>query len=142
MHTTTLAAFIRRHWPACRSWPREQLLEWVRWYQVRDLVLAARADDSVPPGRIFAVVLGRPVESIGRAKREPYHYLSGSGLWYVDLLVCVPGRMRSVIAQFFRQGRLRLGQPSRIGWERWTCGRAAQALAMEKFARRFPKGAT
>lgn len=130
MNTVTLAAFMRRHWPACAMWTRGHLLDFVRWYQMRDLAFWHRDGR----GRLDALGFVRPVKGAQAGEGDRWRYDSGARVWFVDLFITTGGL--ALVRELFRQARLRLGPPLEVAWERWSRGRMVRGFGMEQLMRR------
>lgn len=144
VHTTLLAEFVKRHWTECETWKREELLGWIRWFQLRGLAFW-HCDEL---GKVDALIMGRPVLNIRLAENR-YHYTTGASVWWVDLLIAECGirnaesaaRFAEILRGFYRQARLRLGTPAAIGWERATRRRTGRTWPERTVSRRIESGA-
>lgn len=133
VQTVTLAAFVRRHWGACSTWTRGQLLDYVRWYQLRDLAFWHRDER----GRIDALGFVRPVRGVQAGASDRWRYDSGGAVWFLDLVITTGRDFRRLLRGLFSQARLRLGPPVEVAWERWSRGRAACGFGMAQLMRRL-----
>lgn len=72
----SVAAFLKRHLPGLRPWPRETLLPYVEWYW-RDARVGVVRDGP----RILAVALARCIDDPAQAKQTYHHDEHGRLVW-------------------------------------------------------------
>lgn len=70
------AAFMKRHLPGLRPWPRKTLLEYVGWYW-RDARVGIVCDGP----RIVAIALARCLNDVEQAKQTYHHDERGRIVW-------------------------------------------------------------
>lgn len=90
-----IAAFLKRHLPQARLWPREKLLPWVTWFVRADrAVVVTDARD-----RIVGVALGRFIERTeGVAGRPLYDLPTAPGVWVDAIAARDPAAMPQIVA--------------------------------------------
>lgn len=73
-----VAAYLKRHLPNVRAWPRSQIVPWVAWFLRADRALVLTDEQE----RIRGVALGRFVASVDEVQgRGLYDLPTGRVLW-------------------------------------------------------------
>lgn len=121
------AAFLKRHSPGLRAWPRCNLLRMLGWYWVDGRVGAVRAG-----GRVVAVATARCLTDVAQAADPWAHAEKGSILWVEDIASRHPDGIRALLTLVVQRfgpretlaGRVfnRAGELRMLPWknvERW-----------------------
>lgn len=127
-----IAAFIKRHWPACRLTPRDILVSWVEWY-VND----GRCGVVLFRGKIIGVGLVRLLEEKKQQVNEYAHFEGGEIAW-IELVVCKQRRAMQAL------WGLMLGRckgVTQVGWKRRKYTARMRLLPLESVSPKLLGGA-
>ena len=109
-----IAAFIRRHYPLARHWPREILLAWTRWHLGEGFLGHVLDGDQPGTGRIVGVGVCRPVMKPEDGLRDYCHDPEGSIL-FVDMVAATAPNAMLCLVSLMRQ---RFGFRQAIAYQR------------------------
>jgi hypothetical protein len=108
-----IAALAHQHWPKCRAWPADLLLDWLEWYR-RDGRMAIARDR----GAIIAFGLARNLNHLDERADFYAHEDKGPIIW-VDLAVARHPRALQLLWQLMIQ---RHGERNHVAFERGKSG--------------------
>lgn len=74
-----VAAFLRRNYPACQSWPKPNFLAWLNWLCQLNAIACV-----LDNGRLIGVGIARPVLTMARGK-DHYAVDNGGTILWVDV---------------------------------------------------------
>jgi hypothetical protein len=86
MKTVSIAAFVKRHYPAFQSMDRDKLMGFLQWFVDRGALACA-----VQRGRIVAIGMVRPVASEAEAE-QPYVWNPWGACLFCELAVSIHRR--------------------------------------------------
>lgn len=104
-----IAAFLRRHYPPCRLWPKERFIPWLVWLWKIDAIFCVTNN-----GRLTGVGIARVVNSIQQGK-DKYALDENGTIFWVDLGVALNTQATALL---FKQGRERWGERLFVGFHR------------------------
>ena len=109
-----IAAYLRRHYPFCRHWPREILLGWVRWHLGENFLAYVLDGEKDGCGRIVGVGVARPVMQPADGLVD-YRFDHEGPVLFVDVTVATaPHAMLMLLAML----RRRFGFRPTLAYER------------------------
>jgi hypothetical protein len=88
------AAFMKRHLPGLRTWPRARLLEYLGWYW-RDARVGILRDH----GRIVGIALGRCLHDVKQAREHYFHDEAARIIWIEHIVSRHPLGIRLLLQQ-------------------------------------------
>jgi len=104
-----IAAFVRRHWPNCRHWPRERLIAWLDWYSRGGRLAIARDQN-----KIVGLGLARPLDRLEDRIDSYAHAENGPIIW-VELAIAKHPRALPTLWRLMSQ---RYGVRQRVAFQR------------------------
>lgn len=130
--TVRAAAFIKRNWDNCRSWPRASLLPWLQWFIDNDRFRAVNVG-----GRIAGVALYRFVDNESDIRDSEYRD-TGGDLCYVVLCVAKAEEAMRAVYHMAADGGIKFR--SKICWARSKHSFRHSVFNVDKLNRRFGYG--
>jgi hypothetical protein len=80
-----LCAFLKRHGPWFRRWPREKLVPYIEWYWKDGRVGVVRED-----GKIVAAAIARCIKDVSEGDVHYRHHPDGQIVWVEDIVSLHP----------------------------------------------------